>query len=75
MGGICYQSSSKNYKEDDIKTIKKINEYEDKHIKVKVETTKEIVNGNLKNFTEDKYIYNKDGYYKAKMLLPSGKDD
>ena len=56
---------------DDVRTEKIFNKYEDAHIKVECEYSREIVNGRTKNVTESKTIYNKDGYYKPKQLLPS----
>ncbi len=72
---FAWHSKRQNLTKDDIKTIINVNEYEDEHIRVKVETTKEIVNGNLKNITGNRYIYNKDGYYKPQFLLASGKNE
>ena len=59
-------------KSADKRTERRFNIYEDKHIQIRTEYTKEIVNGRTKNETSNAYIYNKDNYYKPRDLLPLG---
>ena len=66
---ICCENEGK---KDGFKTVKRVKEYEDKHVKIKHEIIEESVNGRKTNYTDNKYIYNKDNYYKPQFLLDSG---
>ena len=66
---FCFENKEK---KDGFKTVKRVKEYEDKHIKIKHEIIEESVNGRKTNYTDNKYIYNKDNYYKPQFLLGSG---
>ena len=66
---ICCENVGK---KDGFKTVKRVKEYEDKHVKIKHEIIEESVNGRKTNYTDNKYIYNKDNYYKPQFLLGSG---
>ncbi len=59
-------------KKEDFKTVKRVREYEDEHIRVKHEIIEERENGRKTNYTDNKYVYNKDNYYKPQYLLGSG---
>ena len=65
----CFENKRK---KDGFKTVRRVKEYEDNHIKIKHEIIEESVNGRKTNYTDNKYIYNKDNYYKPQFLLGSG---
>ena len=66
--------SSSSSKKEETKKIHIVQTYEDKHVKIREECSREIKGGEVININDNRYIYNKDGFYKPQSLLGAGKN-
>ena len=64
---------SSSSKKEETKKIHVVQIYEDKHVKLREECCREIKGGEVININDNRYIYNKDGFYKPQFLLGAGK--
>ena len=65
---------SNSKEEEETKKIHIVQIYEDKHVKIRRECCSEIKDGEVSNINDNRYIYNKDGFYKPQSLLGAGKN-
>ena len=67
--------SNSKEEEEETKKIHIVQIYEDKHVKLREECCREIKGGEVININDNRYIYNKDGFYKPQFLLGAGKNN